>query len=236
VDAASQLRKRLKGLYFILNLGRDDFGEIPLWFEGVIANGARIIQVRGKKMHPAKLTSMVRQVMRIAARYNALVIVNDFPGVARDAAAQGVHLGDEDMDIADAKWVVGGRGIIGATVRDLKHAAKAFKAGADYIAVGSIFRSPTKPAAKVVGIPVLEEIKHGFPNSPVCAIGGINADNIDQVLKTGVDMVAVVSAIASAQNPEKAAMSLAAAFSKQPYLLKHEEQPEPIEYDDDDSL
>ncbi len=205
---------RLKGLYLIMNFGEAGFREIPLWFEGVIANGARIVQVRGKEIHPAKLTAIAREVVEIGKRYDATVIVNDHPDVAAKTGAHGVHLGASDIVVASARISLGRKGIIGVTVRDAEQAAAAFAAGADYVAVGSIFKSPTKPKAPVVGVKTLEAVKSRFPSMPVCAIGGINGENIREVLNTGVDMCAVVSAISSAPNPEKAAFSLACAFTR----------------------
>jgi thiamine-phosphate diphosphorylase len=211
--------KLLKGLYFILNVGKGGFREVPMWLEGVMANGARIIQVRGKGIHPSKLASIAADVVEIAARYNALVIINDHPDIAAKAHAHGVHLGAKDASIAEAKAELSGKGIVGVTVRNPRQAAKAFDAGADYVAVGSIFKSPTKPDVKIVGLETAEAVKLKFPDSPVCAIGGINEENIIDVLKTGVDMYAVISAIASAENPEKAAFSLSCAFARQQILM-----------------
>ena len=225
-------KNRLKGLYFILNIGSEEYGDIPLWFEGIMANGARIIQVRGKDVHPLQLAAVTRDVVRIAKRYNATVIVNDFPAIAIETGARGVHLGAKDKSILDAKAELGPDGIVGATVRSVKQASDAVKAGADYIACGSIFKSPTKPSVKIVGVDVLAQVKDAFPDFPVCAIGGITLENVNDVLATGVDMVAVISGIASARVPEKAAMAYSAAFELQSFLAEAVEEMD--EYSDDD--
>ena len=225
-------KNRLKGLYFILNIGPGESGDIPLWLEGIMAHGARIIQVRGKDVHPLQLAAVTRDVVRIAKRYNATVIVNDFPAIALETGAHGVHLGTKDKSILDAKAELGTERIVGATVRNVKKALDAVNAGADYIACGSIFKSPTKPSVKIIGIDTLAEIKDACPDFPVCAIGGITLENVNDVLGTGVDMVAVISGIASARIPEKAAMAYSAAFELQRFLTKAEEEMD--EYCDDD--
>jgi thiamine-phosphate diphosphorylase len=206
-------REKLKGLYFILNLGPGGFSDVPIWLEGVIANGARIIQVRAKEIHPVKLVSIAREVIRLADRYEASVIVNDFPEVARDSGAFGVHLGVRDFSIPKAKHIIGRDAVVGATVRNVNQAGRAIGAGADYVAVGSVFKSPTKPSTPVVGLDTLEIVRDQFPDVPMCAIGGINLGNILSVIETGADMAAVVSAIAGADNPEKAAFALSTVFA-----------------------
>ncbi len=230
--ASIEMRNRLKGLYFILNTGTGGFHEIPHWFEGIIANGARIIQVRGKEVHPIKLTAITSEVVKIANKYKAVVIVNDLPDVAVESGAHGVHLGAKDKSIADAKTRLGKNGIVGATVRSVKQASKAIDAGADYIACGSVFRSSTKPSVKVVGMDTLTAVKKAFPDFPVCAIGGITLENIGDVLSADVDMAAVISGIASHSNPEKAAMAFTTAFDMQKF--KHDRSMEPAEFEYDD--
>ena len=205
--------KCLKGLYFIFNIGPDGFSEIPLWFEGIMANGAGIIQVRGKEVHAGKLASMTWEVIKLAKRYGTIVIVNDFPEIARATKADGVHLGAKDAPIKNARRFLGKDFIIGATVRNVEQAGRAISAGADYIAVGSIFKSPTKPSAPVVGLDAITSIKREFPDIPLCAIGGISVENIMSVKEVGADMAAVISAIVTAANPEKTAFKLSAALS-----------------------
>lgn len=224
--------KRLKGLYFILNISSGESGDIPLWLEGIMANGVRIIQVRGKDVHPLQLAAVTRDVVRIAKRFNITVVVNDFPAIALETGAHGVHLGAKDKSISDAKAELGKDGIVGATVRTVKQASRAVNAGADYVACGSMFKSPTKPSVRIVGVDILAQVKDAFPDFPVCAIGGITLENVNDVLATGVDMVAVISGIASARSPEKAAMAYSASFELQSFLAKAAE--EKVEYSDDD--
>jgi thiamine-phosphate diphosphorylase len=224
-------RKCLKGLYFIFNIGQDGFNEIPLWLEGIMANGAGIIQVRGKDIHTDKLASMTCDVIRLAKRYDGIVIVNDYPEIARAAKAHGVHLGAKDTSIIKARNLLGGDFIIGATVRNVEQAGRAIRAGADYIAVGSVFKSPTKPSAPVVGLDVIASVKRRFPGTPLCAIGGINTENIMSVKQAGADMAAVISAITTAANPEKTAFKLSAVLSARLPTIEEEDL---CEFDDAD--
>ena len=173
--------------------------------------GCDCVQVREKKMPTAEFIRHVVEVKEIASKYNAQVIVNDRVDVMLASRASGVHLGEEDMSIQDARKLCGHEFIIGATVHTKEKIQEAALAGADYIGVGSIFASQTKPDVKIVSTDVLEEamLHNHF------VIGGITPRNIQTVYDMGCSGVAVSSAIAQSPDPGKVVEQ----------LLQHEVQP-----------
>jgi thiamine-phosphate diphosphorylase len=132
--------------------------------------------------------------MGIAKKFGATLIVNDHPDIALAADADGVHLGQDDLPVKEARKIMGKNRIIGISTHTVEQARDAGRDGADYIGFGPVFHTTTKDAGRPMGIEMLREIKRQV-QIPVIAIGGINAENIRPVLETGVDAVAVSSAI-----------------------------------------
>ena len=173
--------------------------------------GCDCVQVREKKMPTAEFIQHVVEVKKIANKHNVQVIVNDRVDVMLASSASGVHLGDEDMSIQDARKLCGHEFIIGATVHTKEKIQEVAVAGADYIGVGSMFASQTKPNVKIVSTDVLEEamLHNHF------IIGGITPRNIQTVYDMGCSGIAVSSAIAQSLTPGKIVEQ----------LLQHEAQP-----------
>jgi thiamine-phosphate diphosphorylase len=134
------------------------------------------------------------RLMGIAKKFKATLIVNDHPDIALAADADGVHLGQDDLPVKEARKIMGKNRIIGISTHTVEQARNAGRDGADYIGFGPVFHTTTKDAGRPMGIEMLREIKRQV-QIPVIAIGGINAENIRPVLETGVDAVAVSSAI-----------------------------------------
>lgn len=173
-----------------------------------IEGGVDCVQVREKDMDGGQLACRVREVIRIARPDGASVIVNDRVDVALACGADGVHLGTDDMTIADARRLAGRSLIIGASTHDLDEARAAVAAGADYCGVGSMFPSPLKPDRSPSGIAYLREFLERFPEMPHLVIGGITAENAEEVTTAGARGIAVCSAICAADDPCKAARRL----------------------------
>lgn len=160
--------------------------------------GVRLIQYRDK-------SSEHEQILRNAERLrklNFFLIINDYPEIADEVDAYGVHLGQDDMDIYSAREILGKGKIIGRSTHNLKQALLAEKQGADYIGIGPVFATTTKKDAVPIGIEVLKEISANI-KIPAFAIGGIAPYNIDNVLSTGITRVAVASAILCSDNMKK---------------------------------
>lgn len=160
----------------------------------VLMKGVRWIQFREKETSRREICENAIRLRRLTKDYDAVFVVNDFPDIAMCAGADGVHLGQDDLPLKEARKIMGRDRIIGISTHSLEQAAEAEKDGADYIGFGPVFPTLTKDAGEPKGIAMLREIKRQI-NIPVVAIGGISLENISSVLQTGVDAVAVASAI-----------------------------------------
>lgn len=168
--------------------------------------GADVVQLRLKDADAGEILAIAKEIQAIACEYGRFFIVNDRVDIAILAGADGVHLGQRDIPVADARRMCGDEMIIGASVSNAEQARKAVDAGADYVAVGAVFATATKQdAVQGVGLDAVYEVKQEVGEEvPIVAIGGINRGNIEHVLGAGADCAAVVSAI-MAQDDIKAA-------------------------------
>ena len=174
--------------------------------------GADIVQLRSKTLSDRKLCEIGKGIKRLAARYRKLFFVNDRLDLALATGADGLHLGQEDLPIESVRMICEkmGRSLwIGKSTHSLAQALKAQKEGADYIGVGPIFSTPTKPGCPTVGLDLIQQVKSKI-KIPFVAIGGINEKNIAQVCEAGAERIAVVRAIFSRENIYAAAKQLRA--------------------------
>ena len=180
--------------------------------------GADVIQLRDKYMDRRELLAAARDIRRITDSYNVMFIVNDHLDIAIASEADGVHLGQEDMGLAEAFMIAGNELLIGISVSSPEEAAKAEKGGADYIGFGPIFGTSSKlDAGPAVGLSALRDIRK-VTEIPIVAIGGINEKNAPSVIEAGADGVAVISAVVSQSDIKKAAADLKAIIDA---ALKH---------------
>ena len=176
--------------------------------QAALAAGVKAVQLRDKKKNTRELLELARQLRELTREHNALLFVNDRVDVALAAGADGVHLGPEDLLVASARQLAGKRLLIGASVSTVAEALAAEAAGADYLSVGPIFRTATKPdAGEPVGVGRLQEIESRV-RLPVIGIGGITRSNVAAVIAAGADGVAVISAVADAEDMQEAAATL----------------------------
>ncbi len=175
-----------------------------LCYEG----GADVVQLRMKDADGGEMLELAKQMQAVADEYNKFFIVNDRIDVAILASADGVHLGQTDIPIKEARRLVGDDMIIGASVDNVEEAVKAVEDGADYLGVGAIFNTSTKPDAEQgIGLDAIYDIKKAV-DVPVVAIGGINRGNIVHVMRAGADGAAVVSAVMAQEDIRAAAHEL----------------------------
>jgi thiamine-phosphate pyrophosphorylase len=170
-----------------------------------IDGGADVVQLRNKQAAPDDLLDAAIQVREYARAKGAIFVVNDHLELAITAGADGVHLGQEDLGLAEARqsW----DGIIGRSTHSLEQAIEAQATGADYLGVGPVFATPTKPGRAAVGVELVTAVAPVL-NVPWFAIGGLDADNLDQVTGAGATRVAVVRAVFEAPDPAAAARGL----------------------------
>ena len=182
---------------------------LPDVVEEVLANGATFLQVREKGMDHDAFLAEASILKEQAARYHVPFVVNDSVEVALACGADGVHVGQSDIQGRDIRALIGPDRILGISANTVDTAVAAQKAGADYIGVGAVFGTTTKKDAKNLTVEQLRAICSAV-DIPVVAIGGISADNILALRGSGVDGVAVVSAIFAQPDPGAAAKRLRA--------------------------
>jgi thiamine-phosphate pyrophosphorylase len=199
--------KRLMGLYVIID-GQSLKGRSHIEVTGqVIRGGAGTIQLREKTLPKPDLLRIAREIRYICGENNVLFIVNDYLDVALDCHADGLHIGQTDLPVAVARKLLRPDQILGCSANTIQQAQKAKSEGADHIGVGAVFSTSSKDDIEVVGLDRLYEIVKAV-SLPVVAIGGINKDNIAQVISNGAIASAVISAVVCAENPESAAREL----------------------------
>lgn len=181
--------------------------------ESALKGGVKWVQYRNKIAPPPLKRAQAAELLRVCRAHGAKLIVNDDVWLAVEIGADGAHLGRDDMPgggLATARDALGSKRILGVSCYDdLNRAAAAVDAGADYIAVGSVFASASKPQAARASLDVLAEARKRF-KVPLVAIGGITTRNAPQVLASGADMLAVMSDLFDAMN----IMSQAEKFQK----------------------
>lgn len=187
-----------------LSRGRSDAEVARLAYEG----GADAVQLRMKHADGRGMLEQARAIRAIADEYCRFFFVNDRVDIAIASGADGVHLGQSDIPLEVARDLMGETAIIGISVDNVEQAVAAAEGGADYIGVGSIFNTSTKPDAKQgVGLGAIYEIRKAV-DIPIMAIGGINRGNIQDVVLAGADAAAVVSAVVAQDDVSGAAHEL----------------------------
>jgi thiamine-phosphate pyrophosphorylase len=178
--------------------------------DGALAGGVDLFQLRDKEASDDELLSAAHDARERCHAAGALFLLNDRPDLAAACGADGVHVGQDDMPVAQARDLVGPDVIVGLSTHSMQQAQAGTKSGADYIAVGPVHATPTKEGRPAIGVePVRYAAAH--VTVPWFAIGGIDATTVAAVVKAGARRVVVVRAIADADDPEAAARALRAA-------------------------
>lgn len=200
---------RREDLKLYLVTDRSWVGEMSLesQIEEAIKGGVTIVQLREKNIDEKEFLKLASNVKLITDKYNVKLIINDNVEVAKDIDADGVHLGQGDMDILEARRILGDEKIIGISTKTMEQALDAEKKGADYLGVGAIFSTSTKLDAKSIDSEVFKNIYETI-KIPIVAIGGISLENISLLRNTKISGVAVVSGILAQKDIKKAAMNL----------------------------
>lgn len=204
--------RKISGLYAVTP-DRTDTEGLARQVEAAVRGGAYFVQYRNKSAPASLRLEQARRLAAVCAKTGARMIVNDDAELAREAGADGVHLGRDDGEIDAARRLLGHGKLIGVSCYDeLPRARAAAAQGADYIAFGSFYPSSTKPAAAHATLDLLHQAKRQI-SIPIVAIGGIDADNARALLDAGADSVAVVSALFDAADVETAARRISSLFA-----------------------
>lgn len=180
---------------------------LPEAVEEALKGGATFMQIREKELPYNGFVQLARDVKAVTDRYHVPYVIDDEVEIAKEIDADGVHIGQSDKGLKEARNILGPDKIIGVSAQTVGQAVEAEKNGADYLGVGSIFTTSTKPDAQAVSLGTLRAICEAV-SIPVVAIGGIKMDNLLQLRGTGIDGVAVVSAIFAAGDIKRSAEAL----------------------------
>lgn len=198
-------------LYVVLDRGSCGRKSLSKVARECIKAGVKIIQLRDKT-DDVNLFYRNALLIRKITKNKSLFIINDRADIARLAQADGLHLGQDDLPIEAARKILGPNKIIGKSTHSLRQAILAYEEGADYISIGPIFKTATKPKYKPVGLKVLKSVEKRI-KAPIVAIGGIDKSNMGEVRRTGAKIAAVVRAICNASNIRKSVLELNTSFS-----------------------
>jgi thiamine-phosphate pyrophosphorylase len=184
-------------LYGILDLSYVESSETERIAEQMIHGGVDLIQLRAKAHPSAEIAKIAAALHDSRLRRRVPLIINDHPEVARIVRAEGVHVGQDDLPIAEVREIAGPNCMVGKSTHSVDQAIRAFYEGADYIGFGPIFATPTKPDYPPIG---LEEIRkvHDAVRIPIFCIGGIKLDNLPDIIAAGARRVVIVSGLLQA--------------------------------------
>lgn len=200
-------------MYFITDSTNYTEDEFLYRVEEACKGGVTLIQLREKERTTREYLSLAEKVHEITRKYDIPLIIDDRVDVALAVNAEGVHVGQSDMPVNNARKLMGGDKIVGATAKTVPQAIEAYEQGADYLGVGAIYPTTTKVKTVLTSVDTLKEIVKAVPIR-VNAIGGLNKDNIHVLKDSGIDGICVVSAIMKADNPCAAAKELREAFNE----------------------
>lgn len=200
-------------LYFITDSTGYTDEEFCIRVESALKGGVTLLQLREKEKTTREYIDLAEKVHTLAQKYNVPLIIDDRVDVALAVDAEGVHLGQSDMQINIARRIMGESKIIGATAKTLEQAREAYLQGADYLGVGAIYPTTTKVKTVITSTDTLMDICSAVP-IPVNAIGGLNKDNIHILKDINISGICVVSAIMKSDDPKLAAKELMCAYNE----------------------
>ena len=181
-------------LYGIVDMGYTAEHQLLPVTEKLLAGGLRILQLRAKNHNPEHIENMGRQLAPLCRKYGCLFIINDYPEIALNIGADGVHLGQDDGDLASVRGLLGKDAVIGRSTHSPEQALGACGEQADYIGFGPLFPTGTKPGRQAIGLEDIASVQQQLPeNFPVFCIGGINGNTLPSVLEAGANRVVIVS-------------------------------------------
>jgi thiamine-phosphate pyrophosphorylase len=199
----------IRGLYVIVDPEATNGRPVLEVAEAALKGGTRVLQLRDKSHDKAEVLSSAREAKSLCDRHGALFIMNDHADLALSSDAHGLHVGQSDLPVAEARRVLAPRQVLGRSNNSVDEALESQSQGADYLAVGAVFPTATmgKSDRTSIGVEMVAKIKE-MVDRPVVAIGGISAENVADVVRAGADCVCVVSGVTLAVDPEAAAADL----------------------------
>ena len=181
--------------------------------EEALIGGADCLQLREKELESGELLRRASRLVELCHRHGKLCIINDRPDIAISSDADGVHVGQDDLPAVEVRKLIGRGKILGVSTHRIEQARRAVSDGADYIGIGPMFPSATKPRDFVAGLGYAREVAAAI-QLPAVAIAGITAENVDQVIDAGVKAIAVTAAVLDCDDPRTAAAGLKERLSR----------------------
>ncbi len=177
-----------------------------------LSGGCSMVQLRIRYLPAREFYVIAKAARGVCQRFKAPLIINDRLDIALAAGAGGVHLGPKDLPVEKARQLLPREAILGVTTPDDKTRAAALAAGADFITCGPVFPSQTEAGKEAVGLEELARVRAAFPEAKLCALGGLERGNLEQVLAKKPDLVAISAGIQCEEDPENAARELVQSF------------------------
>lgn len=188
-------------LYGILDTGYSDPAQWPVLAEKLICGGVQILQIRAKTSSPEEITAWALSLRPVLDSAAVPLIVNDHPELVRPCRADGCHIGQDDMAVAEARARAGIDCIVGKSSHSVAQALAAAAEKPDYLGFGPLFATPTKPTYQAIGLDLIRQADARL-SLPYFCIGGIKLENLDQVTSAGARRVVIVSGLLTAEDPE----------------------------------
>ena len=209
-------------LYGILDLGYVSAIEALPVLEKMIEGGVDIVQLRAKRTPQPEIAALARILQPVCTASETPLIINDHPALASEVGANGVHLGQEDATVSEARRLVGRRCLVGKSTHSLAQAVAAVSTPGetpDYLGFGPLFATPTKPDYQPIGIDDIRRV-HELVSIPIFCIGGIKRDNLEAVLSAGARRVVIVSGILQASDLVNYCRDVRAQISASDILIR----------------
>ncbi len=187
-------------LYGIVDTGYVGRVELAEMTRSLLRGGADLIQLRAKKESPEEILLIAKELAPFCRRAGVPFILNDHPELVREAGADGTHVGQEDLSVAEARKLAGPDSIIGKSTHSVEQAVAAAAESPDYIGFGPLFATPTKPDYTPIGTGEIRKI-HAALSLPIFCIGGIKLTNLPDVVNAGARRVVIVSDLLNSQDP-----------------------------------
>ena len=213
MNSHNEIRQRrirqVRGLYVIVDPEATKGRDVVEVAEATLRGGTSVIQLRDKMRDKGEALRVARTIKALCHAHDALFIVNDDADIALLSDAHGLHVGQTDLPVGEARRVLAPEQIVGRSNNGVEESLHSAGQGADYVAVGTIYSTTTmgKSGRTALGPDMIRQVKQAV-SVPVVAIGGINADNIAEVASAGADCICVVSAVTYADDPERATAEL----------------------------
>lgn len=189
-------------LYGIIDLGYLAASDAPRVLREMLRGGTDVVQLRAKTQSLSKIAKLGRELHPITADAGVALVINDHPEVARDVGAEGVHVGQHDISVAEAREITGSQCVVGKSTHSLAQASAAAAEGPDYIGFGPLFATPTKPDYTPIGVEDIRTV-HDRVQLPIFCIGGIKLENLAEVIAAGAERVVIVSGLLQAPDIAK---------------------------------